>query len=320
VERLERRDVPATHVWDGGAADNLFSSAENWSDDVVPKAGDDILFDGTSTKAAIVDAGFAGTVASMEIDPAYASMIDLQRDLTVTTKLLQTGATLIGAADLILPEGSVCNWFGGTWTGKGSVAIASGASLNIAGLGSKGSADPLALVGRTIDNLGTATWGAGDLAATGGVWNNQAGATLDLQADVNWVDASGTSLLNNAGTVTKSAGPGTASIHAAINDSGAVAVDGGTLAFNNGGQLGGVWQVAGGATTALTAGQFNLQLGFTFAGDGFLIQGTSERRRQAPPLAHPRHDHRKGRSCFRWSSGQGTRLAPPSFLQTEDLP
>src|SRR6476661_1563907 len=42
--RLETRLAPAVATWDGGGADNHWTTAANWAGDVAPQAGDDLVF------------------------------------------------------------------------------------------------------------------------------------------------------------------------------------------------------------------------------------------------------------------------------------
>ncbi|MCA9209652.1 MAG: hypothetical protein KDA55_14905, partial [Planctomycetales bacterium] len=44
VESLEDRRMLATIVWDGGGADANWTTPENWSSDVAPITGDDLIF------------------------------------------------------------------------------------------------------------------------------------------------------------------------------------------------------------------------------------------------------------------------------------
>ena len=44
VTRLESRLAPAIGTWDGGGADNLWTTAANWVGDVAPQPGDDLVF------------------------------------------------------------------------------------------------------------------------------------------------------------------------------------------------------------------------------------------------------------------------------------
>src|SRR5262245_54450636 len=44
IECLEDRAVPAVATWDGGGADNKWTTAANWAGDVAPKGGDELVF------------------------------------------------------------------------------------------------------------------------------------------------------------------------------------------------------------------------------------------------------------------------------------
>src|SRR5436190_20591813 len=44
VTRLEDRTAPAVATWDGGGADNKWTTPANWVGDVAPQAGDDLVF------------------------------------------------------------------------------------------------------------------------------------------------------------------------------------------------------------------------------------------------------------------------------------
>src|SRR5206468_7316575 len=44
LDRLETRLAPAVASWDGGGADNHWTTAANWVGDVAPQPGDDLVF------------------------------------------------------------------------------------------------------------------------------------------------------------------------------------------------------------------------------------------------------------------------------------
>src|SRR5204863_6568190 len=44
LDRLETRLAPAVATWDGGGADNRWTTAANWAGDVAPQPGDDLVF------------------------------------------------------------------------------------------------------------------------------------------------------------------------------------------------------------------------------------------------------------------------------------
>lgn len=92
----------ATRTWDGGGADNNWSSCANWSGDTCPGNLDDTVFNGTSTKASSVDAGFAGTVQSLTINAGYSGTITQARSLTMNYMVQNTGTYNASNQDLTL--------------------------------------------------------------------------------------------------------------------------------------------------------------------------------------------------------------------------
>lgn len=87
----------AVRTWDGGGGTNSWSNAANWSADTIPTAADDVVFDATSTKNSTIDAGFAGSVGSITINPGYTGTITTSRTLTVTQSSGGSGNVTISA-------------------------------------------------------------------------------------------------------------------------------------------------------------------------------------------------------------------------------
>jgi autotransporter-associated beta strand protein len=61
LTRLESRLAPANAIWDGGGADNLWSTAANWVGDVAPQAGDDLVFPSGAARLTNTNDFAAGT-------------------------------------------------------------------------------------------------------------------------------------------------------------------------------------------------------------------------------------------------------------------
>jgi hypothetical protein len=59
--RLETRLAPAVATWDGGGADNHWTTAANWAPDVAPQPGDDLVFPAGVAQLANVNDFPAGT-------------------------------------------------------------------------------------------------------------------------------------------------------------------------------------------------------------------------------------------------------------------
>ncbi|MBN1137788.1 MAG: DUF11 domain-containing protein, partial [Anaerolineae bacterium] len=129
-------------------------------------------------------------------------------------------------------------------------------------------------------NQGTVTLaGTGSLNLYSGARiDNRAGAAFDLQADASLIYVSGAACAfdNAAGaTLTKSGGGGASTISAALNNSGAVQVDSGTLSLTGGGSSGGAFTATAGCTLRFGGGTHALD-GAALGGDGVveLIGGT----------------------------------------------
>src|SRR5438132_7224087 len=59
--RLEDRLAPAVATWDGGGADNHWTTAANWTGDVAPQPGDYLVFPSGAAQLANVNDFAAGT-------------------------------------------------------------------------------------------------------------------------------------------------------------------------------------------------------------------------------------------------------------------
>src|SRR5204862_7924354 len=61
LDCLETRLAPAVATWDGGGADNHWTTAANWVGDVAPQPGDDLVFPKGAAQLANVNDFPAGT-------------------------------------------------------------------------------------------------------------------------------------------------------------------------------------------------------------------------------------------------------------------
>ncbi len=131
----------AVRTWDGGGTDgtcgggagdgNKWSCAANWSTDTLPDASDIATFDGTSTKNATIDSGFAGSVAGIDINSGYTGTITQARTLTIgTSNFDQAAGTFTGASQSITISGSFI-LSGGTFTStSGNLTISSNITIS----------------------------------------------------------------------------------------------------------------------------------------------------------------------------------------------
>ncbi|HSW89890.1 MAG TPA: hypothetical protein VLH19_03380 [Patescibacteria group bacterium] len=138
-----------TRTWDGGGADgtcgggagdgNKWSCALNWSGDVVPTGSDDVVFDGTSTKAATIDASFGGSINSISINSGYTGTITMSRSLSVAASFAQSAfatSSNFNGGSQSLTVGTTMNVRAGTFTApSGGWTIAGNINVSNGGLG-----------------------------------------------------------------------------------------------------------------------------------------------------------------------------------------
>jgi fibronectin-binding autotransporter adhesin len=188
--------------------------------------------------------GFAGTTiidgGTIEFDGSASTgtLDESSGDLTGPGTLTVSGLTV---------------WTGGTMDGAGTTIAQGGLQIGQAG----DTDDAEDLSGRTLINVGTATWtGGGSISQSyGGTFVNQAGASFAIDDDLTWY-SDGTGTFANAGTLLNSADTGITVLGAALDNTGGVQVQSGTLSLQGGGVAGGSYLVQAGAT--LTFGNDNV--------------------------------------------------------------
>ena len=172
-------------------------------------------------------------------------------------------STLIG--DISLPRNAgvvtvsrsgMFQWSGGSIDLNGQTLTNTGV-MTLSNTSATGPVCFGAYTGGTLANQGTI-----DLTGTGGlqfqhgaVLDNQAGATLDFQADASTSGVYGNGTITNEGTLAKTGGTGTSTLNSSINfvNTGTIDVESGTLANAAGGtSTGGTFKVAQGAVLDLT--------------------------------------------------------------------
>ncbi len=91
----------ATYTWDGGGADNNWSTCANWSSDICPTSADSVIFSSVSTKNATIDtsivifgltinSGYTGTIAPASSAQTIALASFTQSDGTFTASAATT--------------------------------------------------------------------------------------------------------------------------------------------------------------------------------------------------------------------------------------
>ncbi len=223
----------------------------------------------------VVNAGYsAGTSSSfggtVTLNPAATltsagSTLNLSGIVTLNsgeaisvTSLNQSGGTLTGS-DNITVSGTFA-WTGGTHGGSGTTNA--NGPMDLSGFGKT--------LGRTLNLAAgqTATMSGASsymYLSTGSTFNNN--GTVDIQNDNEGFYSSGTpGPFNNAGTLDRTSGSGTAYVDVTFHNTGTVSVQSGILSVNDYTQTAGSTVLAGGNITAVT-NPLRLQ-GGTLAGSG----------------------------------------------------
>lgn len=216
--------------------------------------------------------GNVGHVGDLIITAGTANFSSGQ-DVPVPTLMLTNG-TLTGS-DTVVVAGAL-TWTAGTMGGTGVTRANGGATLSGGATKSLGS--------RTLVNPATVTWTGGTLNGQGGgVIENLAGATFDIGSDVTLNVATGGATFNNAGTLVRSAGVGTATIAIAVNNSGTVEARTGVLRFTgNYVQTAGTTRLNGGALASTQP--LNIQ-GGVLEGNGTVTGNVSNGGELRPGLS-----------------------------------
>jgi RHS repeat-associated protein len=263
IQHLESRVVLSTDFWTGHSAntggDNNWSNPGNWSLNAVPGASDVANFTSAMSQwgSAVVDV--AESPGSLVIDSTWNGTLTVNSTLTVSGNFTLSSGTVNGP---------------GTFTAAGIASQVTSATLatnfkNTGTLTITGTND-FHLAG-TLTNTGTIVDAAAQLIradAPNTTINNQAGAFFDFQAAANlYFNGNANCVFNNAGTLERTAGSGTAQTSFSVNNTGAGAIvcNSGTLQLTAGGTGGGNDQItaANGAVVSL-AGNFS----GTFNGSG----------------------------------------------------
>jgi hypothetical protein len=179
----------ATRTWDGEGTEITcpgnsagWSCAQNWTTDTVPTSADIAAFDGTNTKDSTIDAGFAGSVAGVDINSGYDGTITQATSLTVgTSNFDQAAGTWNG--------GSQTFDINGSFTVSGGVHAATTGTWTVL-LNFTYSGGTLTMTGATVtfddstlfqDSILTCSAGGGTLGGTVGV-NKTDGNDFTLSA------------------------------------------------------------------------------------------------------------------------------------------
>ncbi|MGA2541554.1 MAG: Ig-like domain-containing protein, partial [Verrucomicrobiota bacterium] len=218
---------PTNYTWTGASDANWFNAA-NWSPNGVPGGRDSVL---------IANGGTAVVGHS-----------------TGVTNVTLSSGTIGGSGTLTVSN--LFTWLGGAISN--TLAIPANATLVINPFNNA------ILTNGTVVNQGTVQWIHGDITVgPGTIITNGSGALCLFQTDNPFPQgnpaASPSGLFVNNGTVRKTTTTGTTSL-SRLNfiNNGVVDAESGTIAFDSGGTLSGVYNTAAGATIRFNGGAFTL--------------------------------------------------------------
>jgi hypothetical protein len=208
-----------------------------------------------------------GATSTLALFPTLgqALVVDTLRDFSTGTPLtfasltLVAGGTLTGSDTLTFQGAST--WTGGTMSGSGATHVA---DLTLGG------GCCMDLLGRVLTTAGTTTAPSGGFVRTGDgahVTNTGLWTIGDLTVSNAFGGAAAT--FDNAGTLRKATGPGTATFsQGPFNNTGLVDVLSGTLLLSGGGASAGAFTVGAGATLNFGGGTHALAAGTSVTGPG----------------------------------------------------
>lgn len=263
-------DPEPTKTWDGDAADRLWSSATNWSDDTKPTSADEILIDVSETIEVDENISFA----SLKLGNVAAStnpILNLTNNITAGTDIIiENGATLIqnnATAQIISGALTVRN--GGTLThtanvdtqlyeidfSAATVTVDVGGSINVDEKGYNGTAVDL-MTGNGPGG-GSGVGGGSPSGSGGGAHGGDGGISgVTVAGGTTYCDIANPSTIGSAGGNNTWYGPpgngqggglilldvsGTLTVNGSISANGGA----GTVAYTGGGAGGGIKIAAG---------------------------------------------------------------------------
>lgn len=247
-------------VWDGGGDGVSWSSANNWSGNVLPIATDDVVIPDLSGTPTITS---SDTVSIRSLVTAERLAITGGNFAVAQASQLNGGLTLSGGtltANGVVTISGTSTWSGGGFAGTGSIV----------NTGSLGITATVSMGNTLFFNQGTVTQTGPTLNLNSSTIFNQASGVYILSGDVTLSNNTGTSRFDNVGTFRKSAGAGTSALSGSLtfmNLGGTIDVQAGTLTLRGGTSTGGTYTVVPGSLLNLTGGQTQTYTG-TYTGSG----------------------------------------------------
>ena len=233
-------------------------------------AGSNSLLDVSGTYTVASSTTLSTTsVATARFNPA-ATLNSLGTDVTLTNGVLDLNSgeavalatlslTTVGASlrgsDTVTVTNPI-NWISGDMRGSGTTDALAGVLFN--GTGVKDISE-----GRTLKTAGTTTWPAGQLRPGFGAVVRNSGL-WDIQGDLSTVLLGGATpqFVNLSGAeLRKSAGAGASNLDFALDNSGTLRVQTGTIALNAGGSGAGTYLASTGSAIVFGGGAYSLLAG-----------------------------------------------------------
>lgn len=225
LEELESRQLLAAVSWDGGGGDLQWDNPLNWSGDVLPGPGDDVVINVAGAPTIHHSDSAVSSVHSLwSLDPVElsAGTISVATQWRAAAPLMLDGGRIDGTGDLVV--NTAMTWTAGTIAGSGRVQFLEGRSLDIAGGGSA------VVLSRTLVNNGTLLWESGDISAQGATIINLLGRLFEMRSGGTISSDSGTNVLSNFGVVRRTGDAATVStVEMRLNNIGVVDARSGTL-------------------------------------------------------------------------------------------
>jgi autotransporter-associated beta strand protein len=130
IEQFEQRHLLATVTWDGGGANNNWTTAANWVGDVAPSAGDDLVFTGNVRTTNVNNFSAGTTFNSITFDSGASNFSISGNQITLNggvdlvsatgSHAISTPLSLGSASTVDITSGSLV--LSGVISGSGSIA------------------------------------------------------------------------------------------------------------------------------------------------------------------------------------------------------
>jgi uncharacterized repeat protein (TIGR01451 family) len=264
--------VLTTAHWINSSGGN-WNTPSNWSTGSVPTASNDVVIDAAGTYTVNLDVTPAFNTLTVGGGATGTQTLDLgiSHDVTFTNpgSVTASGALTFASGRLLgagpLTVNGLMNWTADAEVDT-TVTIASGATLNISGIGTR------YINGGTLNNGGTVNWSGGNNFSlyNSGVINNLATGLFSVTNDsiiYQHCCAAGQAF-NNAGTFRKSVATNTTTIDGnGFNNSGTLDVQSGTVILGSGGTSSGIFNATS-PGVILVSSVYTLGTGATLTGNG----------------------------------------------------